>query len=218
MNVVLFGGSGMVGQGVLRECLLDPRVFKVTSIVRSPSGQQHEKLHEIVQRDFTDFKPLAVHLVGATACFYCLGVTSLGLTEEQYRRTTVDITLAAAHVMHDVNPDMTFIFVSGKGTDSSEKGSVMWARVKGAAENAVIRMFEYGFAFRPGVIQPLHGVTSKTPSYRFFYAILGPVLTLLRGFTSLFTTTEKIGRAMINVAAQSYPRRILETEDINRAA
>ncbi len=181
MKVILFGASGMVGQGVLRECLLDPEVKTVLSIVRSSTGQEHAKLREIVHKDFFDFSAIESELAGFDACFFCLGVSSAGMSEENYRRVTYDIALAAAKTLVKLNPDMTFVFVSGAGTDSSERGRLMWARVKGQTENALLRLpFKAAYMFRPGVIVPLHGIKSRTMLYRVPYAVLGPILPLLQ--------------------------------------
>jgi uncharacterized protein YbjT (DUF2867 family) len=217
MRVILFGGSGMVGQGVLRECLLDPEVTAIVSIVRSTSGQQHQKLREIIHRDFFDFSCLESELAGFDACFYCLGVSSAGMSEEKYRRVTYDIALAAAQTLVKLNPQITFIFVSGAGTDSSKRGRVMWARVKGQTENALRRLpFKAAYMFRPGVIVPLHGIKSRTMLYRIPYLILGPILPLLkRLFPKYVTTTEKLGRAMLVAAKQGAPKTVLESADIN---
>lgn len=218
MDVIIFGASGMVGQGVLRECLLDPDVRRVVTVGRTPTGQQHAKLQEIVHGDLLDLSPIESSLSGLDACFYCLGVTSAGMTEEAYARVTYDMTVAVASTLSRLNPQMTFVFVSGAGTDSTEKGRTMWARVKGKAENAVLRFpFKAAYMFRPGVIQPLHGIRSKTKSYQLFYTIAGPVLPLLkRMFPRLITTTEQIGRAMLVVAKRGAPSVILESADINR--
>ena len=207
----------MVGQGVLRECLLDPGVREVLSIGRSASGQQDPKLRELIHADFLDYSDIESQLAGFDACFFCLGVSSAGLTEEQYTRSTYDITLAAARTLARLNPEMTFIYVSGMGTDSSERGRSMWARVKGKTENELQRLpFKATYMFRPGVIVPLHGVKSKTKLYRFFYAVLGPLLPLLSGrFPKYVTTTEQIGRAMIKVAKDGWPKPILESSEIN---
>jgi uncharacterized protein YbjT (DUF2867 family) len=167
MKVVLLGASGMVGQGVLRECLLDPSVERVLSVVRKPTGQQNAKLGELVHKDFFDFSGVESQLTGYDACFFSIGVTSSGMTEESYSRATYNMTLAAAETLARLNPQMTFLFVSGAGSDSTEKGRVMWARVKGRTENAVLRLpFRAAYVFRPGMIQPLHGIRSKTQSYR----------------------------------------------------
>jgi len=218
MKVILFGASGMVGQGVLRECLLDPDVELVLSIVRAPTGRVEPKLRELVQKDFFDFSAVENDLAGYDACFFCLGVSSAGMKEADYRRVTYDITLAAAPVLARLDPDMTFIYVSGTGTDSSEKGSSMWARVKGKTENDLLRLpFKAAYMFRPGGIVPLHGVKSKTTFVRVLYAVLGPVLpTLYTLFPKYVTTTEQVGRAMLKVAKQGAPKSILETSDINK--
>ena len=217
MRVILFGASGMVGQGVLRECELDPDVTQIISIVRTSTGQQHVKLREIVHKDFFDFSSIESELVGLDACFYCLGVSSVGMSEEDYRRVTYDIALAGAQTLVKLNPNMTMAFISGAGTDSSERGRVMWARVKGQTENALLRLpFKAAYMFRPGVIVPLHGIKSKTPLYRIPYAIMGPLLPLLnRTFPRYVTSTEKLGRAMLTAAKHGAPKTILETADIN---
>ena len=207
----------MVGQGVLRECLLDPGVREVLSIARSASGQQDPKLRELIHADFLDYSDIESQLAGFDACFFCLGVSSAGLTEEQYTRSTYDITLAAARTLARLNPEMTFIYVSGMGTDSSERGRSMWARVKGKTENELQQLpFKATYMFRPGVIVPLHGVKSKTKLYRVFYSVLGPLFPWLSGrFPKYVTTTEQIGRAMIKVARDGWPTPILESSDIN---
>jgi len=218
MDVVIFGASGMVGQGVLRECLLDPDVGRVVTVGRTPAGQQHAKLQEIIHADLLDLSPIESRLTGLDACFYCLGVTSSGMTEEAYTRVTYDMTVSVAATLSRLNPQMTFVFVSGAGTDSTEKGRVMWARVKGRAENALLRFpFKAVYMFRPGIIQPLHGIRSKTRSYRIFYVIARPVLPLLkRLFPRAITTTEQIGRAMLAVAKNGARSIILEQADISR--
>lgn len=220
MRGVLFGASGMVGQGVLRECLLDPSVERILSIARNPAGQEDPKLTELVHKDFFDFSGIESQLTGYDACFYCVGVTSSGMTEESYSRAIYDMTLAAAETLARLNPQMTFLFVSGAGSDSTEKGRVMWSRVKGRTENAVLRLpFRAAYVFRPGMIQPLHGIRSKTQSYRVMYALMRPILPLLRWLLPQYvTTTELLGRAMLRVAGHSYPKRTLESRDINEAA
>ena len=217
MKVILFGASGTIGQGVLRECLLDPEVTAILSIVRSSTGQQHPKLRAIVQKDFLDFSSIESELSGFDACFFCLGVSSAGMSEENYRRITYDITLAAAQILVKLNPNMTFVYVSGAGTDSSERGRVMWARVKGQTENALLRLpFKAAYMFRPALIVPLHGIKSRTKLYRVFYAVLWPILPLLKAFPKYVTTTEKLGRAMLIVAKRGAPKRVLENSDINK--
>ena len=218
MDVILFGATGMVGQGVLRECLLDPEIERVLSIGRAATGQQHPKLREIVRSNLFDFADIEPDLAGYDACLFCLGVSAAGKSEEEYRRITYDITLAAATTLVRLNPRMTFIYVSGSGTDSTERGRTMWARVKGSTENAILRLpFKAAYMFRPAGIQPMHGETSKTRLYRFFYVVAGPLFPLLkRLFPRYLTTTEQIGRAMIAAARHGAPQRILETQDINR--
>jgi uncharacterized protein YbjT (DUF2867 family) len=220
MKVILFGATGMVGQGALRECLLDPSIESVVSIVRTATGQKHDKLREIVHRDFLDFSAMANDLTGFGACFFCLGISSFGMKEADYSRVTYEITMAAAQLLASLNPGMTFIYVSGLGTDSSEQGSTMWARVKGKTENALFRLpFKAAYMFRPGAIQPLHGIKSKTAIYRVGYAVMALFLSTLKElFPDSITTTEQVGRAMINVARQGYREKILENRDINQAA
>lgn len=208
----------MVGQGVLRECLLDSAVREVLIIGRTASGMQHPKLREIVHHDFLDFSGLEGELAGLDACFFCLGVSSAGMSQEDYACITYGFTMAAAQTLSRVNPGMTFVYVSGEGTDSSENGRTMWARVKGKTENALLRQYLHAFMFRPGLIQPLDGIRSKTPAYRLFYAILKPVLPLLRwAFPNQVLSTRDIGQAMLTVAKRGSPQRILESKDIRAA-
>ena len=220
MNILLFGATGMVGQGVLRECLLDPDARLVQIIGRAATGPQHPKVREIVHADLWHYAPIESCLSGFDACFFCLGVTSAGMTESDYERITYGIALAAAETLARLNPQMTFIYVSGAGADSSERGRVMWARVKGKTENALLRLpFKAAYMFRPGVIQPLQGVKSKTASYRILYAIAKPLLPLLRrAFPNYILTTEQIGLAMLAVARHGAPKRVLESQDIRAAA
>jgi uncharacterized protein YbjT (DUF2867 family) len=215
MKVLIFGATGMVGQGVLRECLQDPDVDEVATIGRTATGTKHAKLREIVHSDLSNYTGLEPQLAGFDACFFCLGVSSNGLTEADYSQLTYDLTLAAAQALSRINPGMTFIYVSGAGTDSSEKGRSMWARVKGRTENALLKLPLSAYMFRPGFIQPMDGIQSKTPSYRIFYKILGPLLPLLRwALPNQVLTTREIGQAMLAVAKHGYEKRILETKDI----
>lgn len=218
MKVIIFGATGMVGQGVLRECLRDSEVSDVLTIGRSATGQQNPKLREIVHADFLDFSAIEKDMTGYDACFFCLGVTSIGLSEERYRHLTYDITLAAARPLARLNPGMTFVYVTGAGADSTEQGRVMWARVKGKTENDLLRLpFKAAYMFRPGAIQPLHGVRSKTGWVQATYTATGPLLTLLHRVAPKYvTTTEVIGRAMLGVAKRGYPKRILESEDFSK--
>ena len=217
MKVILFGATGMVGQGVLRECLLDAGVETVLAVGRSPTGQRHPKLHEILHDDFLDYSAITSQLSGYDACFFCLGVSSVGLSEERYRHLTYDITLAAAATLARLNPQMVFIYVTGQGTDSTEQGRLMWARVKGKTENDLLRLpFKAAYMFRPAAIQPLHGIRSKTAWVQAIYVAAAPLLSLLnRVAPKYLTTTEQVGRAMLRVARDGYPRPVLESEDIN---
>jgi len=216
MNVLIFGASGMVGQGVLRECLLDSGVESVTTIGRSASGSSDPKLRDLVHRDLWNYSSIEKELAGFDACFFCLGVTSAGMKEADYERVTYGIAAAAAQTLARLNPGMTFVFVSGAGSDSSEKGRIMWARVKGKAENAILRLPFKGYVFRPGVIQPLHGIRSRTTVYNVGYALFKPLLPVLRwAFPGRILTTEQIGRAMLKIARNGAPKRILESADID---
>lgn len=216
MNVLIFGATGMVGQGVLRECLLDAGVKRVIAIGRSASGATHPKLRDLVHPDLSNYSGVEMDLTGIDACFFCLGVTSAGMKEADYERVTYGIAVAAAETLARLNPRMTFVFVSGAGSDSSEKGRIMWARIKGKTENAILRLPFHGYAFRPGAIQPLHGIRSRTALYRVIYTLTGPLLPILRwAFPGRILTTEQIGRAMLKVARDGAPKRILESRDIS---
>jgi uncharacterized protein YbjT (DUF2867 family) len=216
MNILLFGATGMIGQGVLRECLVDPDVQLVQTVGRTVTGEQHAKLREIVHKDLRNYAAIEASLSGFDACFFCLGVSSTGMKEEDYERVTYGIAMAAAEVLCRLNPRMTFIFVSGAGTDSSEHGRIMWARVKGKTENALLRLpFAAAYMFRPGLIEPLYGARSKTPAYRIIYTLIKPLVPLLRkALPDYVVTTEQIGRAMLNVARHGYSKRVLESKDI----
>jgi uncharacterized protein YbjT (DUF2867 family) len=220
MKLILFGATGMVGQGVLRECLRDPEVERVLAVGRAATGVQHEKLHELVHADLYDYSAVAGELAGYDACLFCLGVSAAGMKEADYQRITYDLTLAAATTLVKLNPAMTFIYVSGAGTDSTEKGRTMWARVKGKTENALLALpFKAKYMFRPGFIQPQHGIVSKTRLYRVIYAIVGPLYPILKAlFPKLMTTSEKVGRAMVEVAKHGASKPILESVDINAVA
>jgi uncharacterized protein YbjT (DUF2867 family) len=217
MKVILFGATGMVGQGVLRECLRDGAVTHVLSVGRSPSGQHNAKLTEIIRDNFLDYSDIAPQFAGYDACFFCFGVSSVGMDAERYRHLTYDVTLAAATTLARLNPQMTFVYVTGAGTDSTEQGRVMWARVKGKTENDLLKLFRAAYMFRPAAIQPLHGVRSKTAWVQAIYVATAPLLSwLARVAPKYVTTTEQMGRAMIKVARDGYPKRVLESEDINR--
>jgi len=219
MNILLFGATGMVGQGVLRECLLDPDVETVLSVGRNATGQRHERLREVVHEDLFDLAAIEAELSGFDACFFCLGVSSAGMAEASYRRVTYDLTMSVARCLARLNPGMTFIYVSGMGTDSTGHGRTMWARVKGETENALLRLpFKAAYMFRPAMIVPLHGIKSKTKLYRIFYVVLGPILPWLYAAAPKYvTTTAQVGRAMLAVAKRGAAMTVLENSDINKA-
>jgi Predicted nucleoside-diphosphate-sugar epimerases len=216
MKVIIFGATGMVGGGVLRECLLDSDIEAVLTVGRNATGLRHEKLREIVHIDLLDLSAIEEDLLGYDTCFFCLGVSSVGMKENEYRRVTYDITIAVARTLARLNTTMIFLYVSGAGTDSTEQGRIMWARVKGKTENALLSMpFKAAYMFRPAYIQPRHGIVAKSKLTRTFYAgmgILEPVLKTL--FPQYVTTTENLGRAMIKVARQGAPTSIIESKDI----
>ena len=220
MRAILFGATGMVGSGVLKECLDDPRVEKVLVLGRGTCGVHHEKLEEILHGDFFDYSGIEERLRGYDAGFFCLGVSAAGMSEEKYHRLTYDLTMAAAETLARLNPDMTFCYVSGAGTDSTEKGRSMWARVKGKTENALLRLpFEAAYMFRPGYIQPMKGVRSKTRLYQTVYNVVGPFYPLLkRVFPNSLTTSRTLGRAMIQVVLEKPEAKILAPKDINGLA
>jgi uncharacterized protein YbjT (DUF2867 family) len=220
MDVIVFGATGMVGQGVVRECLIDPDVRRVVTVGRTPFGKKDPKLQDIVHSDLFDLSGLEQQLSALDACFFCLGVSAAGMSEPEYAHFNYDLPVSIATLLARLNPTMTFVYVSGAGTDSSERGRTMWARVKGKTENALLRLpFKAAFMFRPGLIQPLHGIRSKTKAYRVLYALSAPVLPLLkRLFPRAITTTEQMGRAMLVVAKRGAPKKILEAPDINQLA
>ncbi|MBC7673475.1 MAG: epimerase [Polaromonas sp.] len=217
MNVLLLGATGMVGQGVLRECLLASDVLRVTTLGRTATGQTHAKLDELVHASLYDLSPIESRLTPYDACFFCLGVSSAGMSEQKYTVVTHDLTLSVARTLARLNPGMTFVYVSGMGTYTTEHGRSMWARVKGRTENALLRLpFKAAFMFRPGAIMPMHGVRSKTALYRAAYVVLTPLYPLIKRLSpNAVTTSEQVGRAMLQVARHGYPDPVLETADIN---
>ena len=219
MRVIIFGASGMVGQGALRECLRDPQVSEVLSIGRSALAQSHAKLNQLTLPDLSDLSAVEAQLAGYDACFFCLGVSSAGMNEARYRTLTYDLTLAAGRPLARLNPAMTFLYVSGVGTDSSERGRSMWARVKGATENALLTLPFHAVMIRPGAIVPLHGIRSRTRVYDLLYRLLKPLwFGALRLFPNQVTTTERVGLAMLAVARHETTLRIVEPGEINRLA
>jgi uncharacterized protein YbjT (DUF2867 family) len=213
MRVIIFGATGMIGQGVLRESLLAADVDEVLAVVRTPTGVRHRKLQELRLDDFADLSPIEDRLTGYDACCYCLGVSSAGMDEAAYTRITYDYPVAAARLFARISPDLTFVYVSGAGTDVA--GRTMWARVKGRAEQAVIDLLPNGYAFRPGFIQPTHGATSKTALYRRAYAITAPLTPLLDRLASRYvTSTDRLGQAMLRAARTGFPDHIVENRDL----
>ena len=218
MKVLLFGATGMVGQGVLRECLRDTAVDEVAAIGRNSSGVRDSKFTQITHSDLMSYTDVEDRLRGFDACYFCLGVSSAGMSEPAYERITYGFTLAAAETLSRLNPGMVFVYVSGAGTDSTEKGRAMWARVKGRTENALLRLPLNAYMFRPGIIQPLDGIRSRTAAYRVLYALFWPLLPILRLLApNQILTTREIGQAMLNVTRRGFPRRILEVRDIRAA-
>ncbi|MGC0367424.1 uncharacterized protein YbjT (DUF2867 family) [Rhodococcus sp. 27YEA15] len=218
MRVAIFGASGMIGQGVLRACLADPTVEQIVVIGRTSPGLHENKIREVVHNDFTDLTAIADVLDGLDGCFYCLGVSSAGHTEAEYTRITYDYTLAVARAVYENSPDATFMYVSGAGTDSSETGRAMWARVKGRTENNLLAMPFTAYMFRPGYIQPGDGIVSKTPLYRWMYRVGSWLYPVLRRIAPGYvTTTAELGRAMIALASSDGKGPfILDSHEINR--
>lgn len=220
MKALIFGATGMVGQGVLRESLLATDIEQVVVVGRTAVETTNPKLQSLVVADLTRISAVEAQLHGYDACFFCLGVSSSGMDEAQYSRLTYDLTLAVAEVLARLNPNMTFVYVSGAGTDSSEKGKSMWARVKGRTENALLRLpFKAVYLFRPGMIQPLNGATSKTSVYRWTYIVMAPLMPLLRRlFPRQVLTTVSVGQAMLGVARHGAASAVLEAPAIAAAA
>ncbi|MFE6777505.1 epimerase [Streptomyces sp. NPDC057702] len=221
MKVVIFGATGMVGQGVLRQCLLDTCVESVLVVGRTSLGRRHPKLREVIHGDFTDFSPIGPELTGLDACFWCLGISAGGKRETEYRRVTYDYTMAGARELAARSPGLTFTYVSGEGTDGSGRARAMWARVKGETENALLALDGvYAYLFRPNYIHPVHGERSKTPLYRAAYAATSwayPVLS--RVAPGQVTSTERLGQAMITVVERrGNGERVLRSREINQIA
>ncbi len=220
MKVIIFGATGMVGQGVLQACLAAGDVDKVLLVGRTPVELEHPRLDQAVLADLFNIQTLRERLSGFDACFFCLGVSSSGMTEAQYTRLTCELTLAVASCLAGLNPAMVFTYVSGAGTDSSERGGTMWARVKGRTENQLKALgFRGVYLFRPSLIQPLDGIRSKTRAFRLFYSATGWALPAARRlFPGYIVTTDDIGQAMLNLARDGAGRAVLEARDITRVA
>lgn len=211
IKAIITGATGMVGEGVLIEALRSPEVAEVLVINRRPCGVTHPKLREIVHADFFNLAPIAPQLAGYDACFFCLGVSSVGMAPENYRRFTYDLTLHAGETLAKLNPQMTFCYVTGKSTDSTEQGRLAWARVKGATENALLRLFPNGYMFRPGFMKATEGQQRVNKYYK-YAAWIYPIGRAL--LPSSFCELREVGRAMINAATKGYDKHVLEVADI----
>ncbi|MEZ5105628.1 MAG: NAD-dependent epimerase/dehydratase family protein [Draconibacterium sp.] len=215
-RVIITGATGMVGKGVLLECLDHNSINEVLVLGRSPLNIKHPKLKELIHADFTDFTIISNQLSGYDACFFCLGISAAGMKEDEYKRVTYDFTLSLAKTLYKINPEMTFTYVSGEGTDSTEKGSSMWARVKGKTESDLLKLgFKQAFMFRPGAIIPLRGIKSKTKGYQFMYDYFMWMVKLIKFIApnSVINTTQ-VGLAMINSMLKGYNKNILHAKDI----
>lgn len=216
IKVIITGATGMVGKGVLLECLDHPKVEEVLVLGRNPIGIEHPKLKEVIHTDFSDFKPIADQLEGYDACFFNLGVSAGGMKAEKYEKITYAYTMALAQILFDLNPGMTFTYVSGQGTDSTEKGRIMWARVKGKTENDLLKKgFKQAFMFRPGAIIPLRGIKSRTKLYQFMYDYFMWLIKLIKLLApNTVVNTTQIGLAMINSVLYGYEKEVLTPRDI----
>lgn len=207
----------MVGQGVLLEALSDPTITQILSLSRKPIAQRHPKLHALLVPDFYNLAALEPQLTGYDACLHCLGVSAVGMSQDAYRRVTYDLTLHLAETLLRLNPSSSFCYVTGQGTDESERSRQMWARVKGATENALRKMpFVYLHLFRPGFIEPTAGIEPSTAWLRRLYRLMRPIYPLLRLLPGFATTNARLGRAMIRAAREGYPDAVLGNRDINR--
>jgi hypothetical protein len=215
IKAIINGAPGMVGEGVLLECLNHPDVEQVLVINRKLGGVSHPKLREIIHTDFFDLAPIESQLIGYNACFFCLGVSSVGMSKEEYKHITYDLTLNVGQLLARLNPEMTFCYVTGAGTDSSEQGRVAWARVKGATENALMRLFKQSYMFRPAFMKATPGQKNVKSYYKFF-AWLYPIGRAL--YPAGFCTLQEVGRAMINAVSKGYPKQILDVKDIVKLA
>lgn len=216
MKVIVTGATGMVGKGVLLECLDHLEITEVLSISRKTTGISHPKLKELIHRDFSEFSSVGEELKGYDACYACMGVSSAGMKEEQYSHMTYGFTLALANELLKIDPGMTFNYVSGVGTDSTEKGRSMWARVKGKTENDLLKLgFKQAYMFRPGGIIPMRGVGPSSKLYRVLINSLKWLLKLMKRLApGKIVDTTQIGLAMIHVTQKGYDKKVLHPEDI----
>jgi nucleoside-diphosphate-sugar epimerase len=215
IKAVITGATGMVGEGVLLECLNHPDVEQVLVVNRKPGGVAHPKLREIIHADFFNLSSIEAQLIGYNACFFCLGISSVGVSDEEYKHITYDLTLNVAELLAKLNPQTTFCYVTGAGTDSSEQGRIAWARVKGATENALMRLFKQSYMFRPGFMK----ATAGQKNVKGYYKLLAWAYPIGRAiYPAGFCTLQEVGRAMINAASNGYPKHILDVKDIVRMA
>lgn len=219
-KVIITGATGMVGKGILLECLDHNLIDEVLHIGRNSININHPKLKELIHKDFSDFSSVKSQLSNYDACFYSLGISAAGLNEEQYSKITYDFTLSLAKTLLDINPEITFNYVSGVGTDSSEKGRIMWARVKGKTENALLNLgFKKAFMFRPGAIIPLRGIKSRTKAYQFMYDYFMWLVNLIKFISpNSVVNTKQIGLAMINTMFKDYNKKVLDPKDMIKLA
>ena len=216
IKAIITGATGMVGEGVLHECLLHPDIESVLVINRRPCNIQHPKLKEIIHENFFDFSAIEDQLSGYNACFFCLGISSVGMKEDKYSKVTYDLTLGFATTLAKLNPEMIFCYVSGAGTDSTEKGKMMWARVKGKTENDLMKLpFKKAYMFRPGFMQPTKGLKNANKMYKVFIPIF-PAINFL--FPNFVSTLAQVGIAMINTVNKGYEKQVLEVKDIKELA
>jgi uncharacterized protein YbjT (DUF2867 family) len=212
IRVIITGASGMVGEGVLHECLLSPDVEKVLVVGRRPCGTTHTKLTEIIHKDFFDLSPIESQLAGYNACFFCLGVSSVGMKKPDYERMTYDLTMNFAGTLARMNHHMSFCYISGAGTDSTEKGKLHWARVKGKTENDLQKLgFKQTFLFRPGILKPTPGLKNTLGFYK-WAGWLMPLFQLVA--PNSITSLTQLGKAMIRVGTSGYDKNIIEVKDI----
>lgn len=219
IKAIITGSTGMVGKGLLLECLNNADVEAVLVINRQPLGIEHAKLKEIIHKDMFDLSDVIEQIKGYNTCYFCLGVTSAGISEHDYNRITFELTTSFAKTFLQQNPESTFCYVSGAGTDSSEKGRLMWARVKGKTENTLLDMdFKSAYMFRPGFIQPMKGIKSRTVIYNLFYVFFKPLYFIFKSFPKYVTSTDRLGQAMIKTVVDGYDKNVLESSDINEIA
>ena len=215
IRAIITGATGMVGEGVLHECLRHPKVASVLVLNRRSCGVQHEKLKEIIHKDFLDITPIKDQFVGYNACYFCSGVSSMGKKEDEYKRVTYDLTMHIAKILHEINPEITFTYVSGEGTTGNENAKTMWVRIKSKTENDLLNLFKNAYMFRPGYIQPTKGLKN---AYK-IYKVLAPLYPIWKTiFPKYVCTLEDLGQSMINCTLFGYDKRILSNLDITKSA